>query len=103
MSVEQDELEILGGVRFGRTLGGPVAVLVRNREWPHWQERMSPEPGGGAAPLTVPRPGHADLPGMLKYDTHDAREILERASARETAARTVAGRLAKAPLAEAAG
>lgn len=102
MSVERDELEILGGVRFGRTLGGPVAVVVRNREWPQWRERMSPEPGGGAAPLTAPRPGHADLPGMLKYGTHDARDILERASARETAARTVAGRLAKALL-EAAG
>jgi len=101
MSIEEDELEILGGVRFGRTLGGPVAVLVRNREWPDWQERMSPAPGDGFAPLTTPRPGHADLPGMLKYGTHDARDVLERASARETAARTIAGRLAKALLAEA--
>jgi len=102
MSVEDDQLEILGGVRLGRTLGGPVAVLVRNREWPGWQERMAPAPGGGSTPLTTPRPGHADLPGMLKYDTHDARDVLERASARETAARTVAGWLAKALLAEAA-
>ena len=95
MAVEQDELEILGGVRLGRSTGAPVAVLVRNREWPRWEPEMSPRPGGGAVPLTTPRPGHADLPGMLKYDTHDARDVLERASARETAARTVAGYLAK--------
>jgi chorismate synthase len=101
MSVESDELEIIGGVRFGRTLGGPVAVLVRNREWPRWQAEMATQAGGGSAPLTAPRPGHADLPGMLKYDTHDARAVLERASARETAARTIAGRLAKALLGEA--
>jgi len=101
MEVEHDELEILGGVRFGRTLGGPVAVLVRNQEWARWQERMSTEPGGRAVPLTTPRPGHADLPGMLKYGTHDARDVLERASARETAARTIAGRLAKSLLEEA--
>lgn len=102
MAVEADELEILGGVRFGRTLGGPVAVLVRNREWPRWEEEMSPEPGRASArPLGTPRPGHADLPGMLKYDTHDARDVLERASARETAARTVAGFLAKVLLGEA--
>ena len=101
MSVESDELEIVGGVRFGRTLGGPVAVLVRNREWPRWQAEMATPAGGGSAPLTAPRPGHADLPGMLKYDTHDARDVLERASARETAARTIAGRLAKAVLGEA--
>lgn len=102
MAVERDELEILGGVRFGRTLGSPVAVLVRNREWPAWEELMSPEPGREAAPLRAPRPGHADLAGMLKYDTHDARDVLERASARETAARTVAGYLAKVML-DAAG
>jgi chorismate synthase len=101
MALESDELEIVGGVRFGRTLGGPVAVLVRNREWPDWRERMSTEAGGAAVPLTVPRPGHADLPGMLKYATYDARDILERASARETAARTVAGWLGKRLLAEA--
>jgi chorismate synthase len=101
MAVETDQVEILGGVRFGRTLGGPVAVLVRNQEWPRWQEEMSPAPGGSPAPLTTPRPGHADLAGMLKYDTHDARDVLERASARETAARTVAGCLAKGLLARA--
>ncbi len=98
MRLERDELEILGGVRFGVTLGSPVAVLVRNTEWPKWQEEMSAEPGESRRPLTAPRPGHADLVGMQKYDTHDARDILERASARETAARTVAGYLAKALL-----
>jgi chorismate synthase len=96
MEIERDELEILGGVRFGATLGGPVAVVVRNTEWPKWREEMAPGPGGvPRRRLSAPRPGHADLAGMLKYDTHDARDILERASARETAARTVAGFLAK--------
>lgn len=96
MQIERDDLEILGGVRFGATLGGPVAVVIRNTEWPKWQDEMSPEPGGAAQRrLTTPRPGHVDLAGMLKYDTHDARNVLERASARETAARTVAGYLAK--------
>lgn len=95
MAIEQDELEILGGVRFGRTLGGPVAVIVRNTEWPKWETEMSPREGSTERPLTTPRPGHADLAGMLKYDTKDARDILERSSARETAARTIAGVLAK--------
>jgi chorismate synthase len=104
MRLERDELEILGGVRFGRTIGGPVTVLVRNTEWPRWQERMSPDPVSEEARSamrreTTPRPGHADLVGMQKYDTHDARDILERASARETAARTVVGHLAKQLLA----
>ncbi len=101
MQLEQDELEILGGVRFGKTLGSPVAIVVRNTEWHKWQEEMSPEPGEARRPRQTPRPGHADLPGMLKYDTRDARDVLERASARETAARTVAGYLAKALLADA--
>ena len=100
MAVEQDELEILGGIRFGRTLGGPVAVVIRNTEWPKWVDEMSPDPGESQRPLTTPRPGHADLAGMQKYDTHDARDILERSSARETAARTVAGVLAKIYLEE---
>jgi chorismate synthase len=95
MAIERDSLEILGGVRHGSTLGSPVAVLVRNTEWPRWAEEMSPEPAPARKPVTRPRPGHADLAGMLKYDTDDARDILERASARETAARTVAGHLAK--------
>ena len=98
MRLEQDTLEILGGVRFGLTLGSPVAVVIRNTEWPKWQEEMSPDAGAARRTLTTPRPGHADLAGMQKYDTHDARDILERASARETAARTVAGYLAKALL-----
>jgi chorismate synthase len=95
MRIERDELEILGGIRFGRTLGSPVAVVIRNTEWPRWHEEMSPQPGVAKRPMTAPRHGHADLAGMVKYDTHDARDILERASARETAARTIAGTLAK--------
>jgi len=99
MSIEQDEIEILGGVRHGQTLGSPVAVLIRNTEWPKWEKIMSPGPGEGGKEVSRPRPGHADLAGMLKYDTADARDILERASARETAARTVVGYLAKRLLA----
>ncbi len=95
MAIELDELEILAGVRAGYTLGSPVAVLIRNTEWPKWSKIMSPAAGHNPAPVTRPRPGHADLAGMLKYDTVDARDILERASARETAARTVAGYLAR--------
>lgn len=95
MSIEQDELEILGGIRHGETLGSPVAVLIRNTEWPKWEAIMSPEPGEAGKEVTRPRPGHADLAGMIKYDTDDARDILERASARETAARTIAGVLGK--------
>ncbi|MCB2224690.1 MAG: chorismate synthase [Actinobacteria bacterium] len=100
MAIERDELEILGGVRFGATLGGPVAVVIRNTEWPRWQEDMSPEPGSPRRRLTAPRPGHADLAGMMKYGTHDARDVLERASARETAARAVVGHLCAALLRE---
>lgn len=101
MALEQDVIEILGGVRHGRTLGSPLAVLVRNSEYEEkWSEEMSPDPGVSRRPLTTPRPGHADLTGMIKYDTHDARDILERASARETAARTVVGYCAKLLLAE---
>ncbi len=95
MGLEKDELEILGGVRFGKTLGSPVAVIIRNTEWLKWEQEMSAGPGESKRPLTKPRPGHADLAGMVKYDTRDARDILERASARETAARTVVGYLAK--------
>ena len=101
MSIERDETEILGGVRHGYTLGSPVSAVIRNTEWPRWSEEMSPEPGEAKKVVTRPRPGHADLAGMLKYDSDDARDILERASARETAARTVAGYLAKRLLAEA--
>jgi chorismate synthase len=94
MQIEEDRLEILGGIRHGRTLGSPVAVVVHNTEWPRWREVMGVGPGEAGA-VTRPRPGHADLAGMVKYGTDDARDILERASARETAARTVAGALAK--------
>jgi len=100
MSLEADEVEILGGVRHGRTLGSPVSVLIRNTEWPKWSEIMSPGPGKPGKEVTRPRPGHADLAGMIKYGAADARDILERASARETAARTVAGVLAKQLLGE---
>src|SRR6266508_4932323 len=98
MRLEQDQLELLGGVRHGRTLGSPVAILIRNTEWPKWEAEMSPAPGETANPLHQPRPGHADLVGMQKYGFDDARNVLERASARETAARVAAGSLAKALL-----
>ncbi len=98
MRFEQDELELLGGIRHGRTLGSPIAIVIRNSEWASgkWSEEMSAAPGQTAAPLTQPRPGHADLAGMQKYGFTDARDVLERASARETAARVAAGALAKA-------
>jgi chorismate synthase len=102
MKIEKDELEILAGVRHGETLGSPVAVIIRNTEWHRWQQAMSSEPQvepeedtQTGRKLTAPRPGHADLAGMMKYDRRDARDILESASARETAARTVVGYLAK--------
>jgi len=95
MRFEADEITLIGGIRHGRTLGSPVAIVIGNSEWPKWTEEMSPEPGAPAAVLTQPRPGHADLPGMLKYGFDDARDVLERASARETAARVAAGTLAK--------
>ena len=100
MRFEQDELTLIGGIRHGRTLGSPVAIEIANTEWPKWQEEMSPAPGKTQKPLTQPRPGHADLPGMQKYGFDDARDVLERASARETAARVAAGAIAKVFLAE---
>jgi chorismate synthase len=101
MRFEQDEVEFLGGVRHGRTLGSPVAVLIKNSEWAtgKWADEMSSAPGATEKPLTQPRPGHADLAGMQKYGFSVARDVLERASARETAARVAAGALAKALLA----
>ena len=99
MKIEKDRVEFLGGIRFGKTLGSPVSLLIRNLDFKNWTEVMSPEgphPGQDKARVvTRPRPGHADLAGALKYGTHDARDILERASARETAARTAAGALAQ--------
>ena len=111
MAFEQDDVAFLGGVRHGLTLGSPVAVQVANTEWPKWQQVMAPDPvdadllAGLArnAPLTRPRPGHADLAGMQKYGFDDARPVLERASARETAARVALGRVAAAFLEQAAG
>ncbi|MFD6053063.1 chorismate synthase [Agromyces sp. NPDC060279] len=107
MKFEQDELAISGGVRHGLSLGSPIALRVGNTEWPKWQEVMSPEPieqdrlgRGRGAPLTRPRPGHADLVGMQKYGFDEARPVLERASARETAARVALGAVAKSFLAE---
>ena len=95
MRFEADELTLLGGVRHGRTLGSPVAIEVGNSEWPKWTEEMSPAPGHTGKPLTQPRPGHADLAGMQKYDLDESRDVLERASARETAARVAAGAVCK--------
>ena len=100
MRFERDAVTLVGGIRHGRTLGSPVAVEIANTEWPRWQEELSPAPGVPSKRLTKPRPGHADLAGMLKYGFDDARDVLERASARETAARVAAGALAKALLAE---
>ncbi len=99
MRFERDELRIIGGVRHGRTLGSPVGVEVLNSEWPKWEQEMSAAPGTPERRLTAPRPGHADLVGMQKYAFDDARDVLERASARETAARVVAGTLARELLA----
>jgi chorismate synthase len=100
MRFERDDVEFLGGVRHGVTLGSPVSLVIHNTEWPKWQEEMSPAPGATEKPLHQPRPGHADLVGMQKYGFDDARNVLERASARETAARVAAGALAKTLLAE---
>ena len=99
MRFERDELRLSAGVRHGRTLGSPVAIEILNSEWPKWEQEMSPAPGTPNEKLTKPRPGHADLAGMQKYAFDDARDVLERASARETAARVAVGALAKALLA----
>ncbi|HEY3377062.1 MAG TPA: chorismate synthase [Armatimonadota bacterium] len=100
MKIETDTARILSGVRFGHTLGSPISVLIENRDWANWTERMQQfaAPSDPVPPITTPRPGHADLPGMVKYGTTDLRNILERASARETAARVAAGALARALL-----
>jgi len=95
MRFERDDVEFVGGVRHGTTLGSPVSLVIHNTEWPKWQEEMSAAPGMTQKPLRQPRPGHADLVGMQKYGFDDARNVLERASARETAARVAAGALAK--------
>ena len=104
--LEQDTVEVLAGLRHGRTLGTPLALVVRNRDHSNWEWGMSPWPpegapsGKGSKPVTLPRPGHADLAGSLKYGLGDARDALERASARHTAVAVAAGSVAKALLAE---
>ena len=108
MAIESDRAEILSGVRRGETIGGPIAMTIQNRDWTNWQHTMSldadpPQDAGGAhrATVTRPRPGHADLAGIAKYDRGDIRDVLERASARETAARVAAGAVARQLLAAA--
>ena len=111
MKFEQDQVTVLAGVRHGVTLGGPIAIEIGNTEWPKWETVMAADPVDPAelddsarnAPLTRPRPGHADYAGMLKYGFDDARPVLERASARETAARVAAGTIARAFLRQALG
>lgn len=95
MKLERDELELLSGVRFGKSLGSPISLVIRNSEWSKWERVMSAEGKPAGNRLTEPRPGHADLAGLMKYGFDDARDVLERASARETAARTAVGALAK--------
>ena len=104
MQIERDEVEFLSGVRAGETLGSPIALIIRNKDWKNWVEIMDPAPRDDDADglrkrsVTRPRPGHADLTGVLKYDRHDARDILERASARETTARVAGAAIARALL-----
>ena len=100
MKIEQDQAEILGGVRHGKSLGSPISLMIRNRDWENWKDVMAPDGVGGRGEserrtLTRPRPGHADLIGGLKYDHQDLRNVLERASARETAARVAVGAVCK--------
>jgi chorismate synthase len=103
MAIEQDHARILSGVRHGRTMGGPIALLIENRDWPNWTVAMAPGPVEAGDKerkvVTRPRPGHADLAGALKFGTHDARDVLERASARETAARVAVGAVCRILLA----
>src|ERR1700730_12144441 len=100
--IEKDRAEALAGVRHGQTIGAPIALRIENRDWANWEHALAveerPEDRGQRRPLTAPRPGHADLAGALKFGFHDARYILERASARETAARVAAGGVGEAPL-----
>src|SRR5437899_9365672 len=97
MKIERDKVQVTGGVRHGRTLGGPIALQVVNRDYANWEERMNPWPvEAEVAQVHLPRPGHADLVGTQKYGLGDVRDILERASARETAARVAGGAVAKA-------
>ena len=102
MKIEQDRVSIISGIRWGKTIGSPLSLLIDNRDWENWQEGMSPDAAheGSIPPVTKPRPGHADLAGIMKYNHRDVRNILERSSARETAARVAAGAVAKKFLSE---
>jgi len=102
MKIESDHAEILSGVRWGKTIGSPITLLIENRDFKNWADGMSSDPAfeGSIPPVTKPRPGHADLPGAIKYDHHDVRNILERSSARETAMRVALGAIAKKFLSE---
>ncbi len=97
MKIESDSVEILSGIRWGRTIGSPIALLIRNRDWINWEKGMSPDAAhrDSIEPVTRPRPGHADLPGIIKYKQSDIRNILERSSARETAMRVALGSIAR--------
>ncbi len=102
MKIEKDQVKIYSGVRWGRTLGSPIGLMIRNKDWENWRAKMSPDPTflNSAEPVTRPRPGHADLAGALKYGMTDVRNVLERSSARETAMRVAVGALAKRLLEE---
>ena len=98
MDIERDQVEIRSGVRFGETIGSPLSLLIANRDWENWREAMAVAGEPAPTPITIPRPGHADLAGALKYARRDLRDVLERASARETAARVAAGAIARTML-----
>ena len=102
MKIEKDSVKIYTGVRWGKTLGSPLGLMIRNKDWENWRDKMSPDPMflNSADPITRPRPGHADLAGALKYSMHDIRNILERSSARETAMCVAVGAVAKRLLEE---
>ncbi len=100
MSIEKDRVEVISGIRHGKTMGSPITLLIRNLDWVNWKDVMAPEssndmPESGSKEVTRPRPGHADLAGALKYNEYDIRNILERASARETAVRVAVGAVCK--------
>jgi chorismate synthase len=95
MKIERDRVEIVSGIRFGVTLGSPIAVWIENKDWPNWRDRMNPWTGEDPNPVTIPRPGHADLAGAMKYGHKDIRNVLERASARETAVRVALGSIVR--------
>ncbi len=98
MKIEKDRVEVQGGIRNGKTTGGPICLRIKNRDWDNWKHKLSPDPADNtdsAPELFNPRPGHADLAGALKYGIEEFRDILERSSARETTARVAAGTLAK--------